>query len=167
MNITNNLTSSKQIPVDISETLDGLLALIGQELKASRSYIFTIDLQCIGENTYEWCLPGIESQKSNLANFFISEKWIGRLKKDEIILISDITQEELKIRAELGRQNIISLVIVPLRNGEELWGFLGVDECVVRNREWNPEEIQTLRRFSGLINDVHQRILADSSKDPK
>jgi GAF domain-containing protein len=167
MNINNNLIFSKQIPVDVSKTLNDILARIGQTLKVSRSYIFTIDSQRIGTNTHEWCLPGVMSQKKALANFFVSEQWIRSLKKDGAILISDINQIELRIRAELGRQNIMALAAVPLWNGEELWGFLGVDECVAKNREWKPEEIQTLRHFSGLINDICQRIHVDSSKNPE
>jgi GAF domain-containing protein len=165
MNISNNTAAPAQVSADISTTMDGILALIGKELKVSRSYIFTVDSHGIGGNTYEWCLPGITSQKKNLANFFVTENWIRKLQEDGVILISDINQAELKIRAELGRQNILALAAVPLRNGEELWGFLGVDDCTVKNREWKPEEVRTLRRFSRLINDVYQRVNSDPAQN--
>jgi GAF domain-containing protein len=65
---------------------------------------------------------------------------------------------ELRVQAELGRQNIRALAAVPLQNGDDLWGFMGVDECVVPNREWKPEEIETLYRFSALINDIYNQV---------
>jgi GAF domain-containing protein len=164
MNISNDLAAPIQVSADISTTMDGILALIGKDLKVSRSYIFTVDPHGIGGNTHEWCQAGITSQKKNLAHFFVNENWITKFRENGVILISDIKQTELKIRAELGRQNILSLAVVPLRNGEDLWGFLGVDDCMVKNREWKPEELQTLRRFAALINDVYQRINSDPSK---
>jgi GAF domain-containing protein len=163
MNISNNLAAPIQVSADISTTMDGILALMGKELKVSRSYIFTVDPGGIGRNAYEWCRMGVVSQKKSLANFFVSKDWIMRLQKDGVILISDINQAELRIRAELGRQNIMSLAVVPLMNGEEIRGFLGMDECVMKNREWKPEEIQTLRRFAKLIDDVYQRINAEET----
>ncbi|MDR2029218.1 MAG: GAF domain-containing protein [Treponema sp.] len=167
MNKSDDLAPPEQVSGDVSGPRDpeGLLALMGKELKVSRSYIITVDSRGIGKNTHEWCLPGIGSQKNSMVHFFISEKWIRQLKEEGVILISDINQVELRIRAELGRQNILALAAVPLWNGEELWGFLGVDECVVKNRKWRDEEIQKLRRFSGLVNDVYQRINANPLKD--
>jgi GAF domain-containing protein len=154
----NNILTSIEAGTDTSKSMEDLLALTGQELKASRSYVFMVDPQHIGTNTHEWCLPGITPQKKSLSHFFVSEKWLERLQKNGLIMVSDITREDLKIRAELGRQNILSLVAVPLQKEDKLWGFMGVDECVVKDREWKPEEIDTLRRYSGLINDTYDQL---------
>jgi GAF domain-containing protein len=162
MKVSETITIQKPVSVDVSKTLDGFLARTGKALKASRSYIFMIDSHSIGKNTHEWCLPGISSQKNSLASFCVNESWIKKLREDGVILVSDIDQIELKIRAELGRQNIMSLAVVSLMEGEKLWGFLGVDECVVPNREWKPEEIQTLRSFAGLIGEMYKQVHSDS-----
>jgi GAF domain-containing protein len=158
MNVSDSITVQKPVSTDISKALDEILARMGEELKVSRSYIFMVDAHSIGENTHEWCLPGITSQKNSLANFFVSEKWMAKLREAGLILSSDINKMELRIRAELERQNIKALAVVPLWDGEYLWGFLGVDECVAPNREWKPEEIQTLRSFAGLIGDMYKHL---------
>jgi GAF domain-containing protein len=138
---------------DIDKALDEVLALIGSYLGVSRIYIFVIDT-VIGRNTHEWCAPGISPEKRNMAQFFVSKKWRDTLEKNGLILVSDINQLELKIRAEMSRQHIISMAALPLLWQKKVTGFIGVDECVDKTRRWKPEEIQMLRHLGVLISGI-------------
>jgi EAL domain-containing protein (putative c-di-GMP-specific phosphodiesterase class I)/GGDEF domain-containing protein len=143
---------------DTAKALDKVLSIAGEYLDVSRSYIFTVDENFIGENVNEWCAPGVSSEKNNLSNFFVSKTWIKALRENGVILITDIDKLGLKIKAELDRQKVLSLVVLPMWNGDRLFGFIGLDECYKQNRIWKAEEIQFLYLLCILIAGIFKRL---------
>jgi PAS domain-containing protein len=133
------------------ESLEQVLGLTGSYLNVSRAYIVVIDHD-IGEISHEWCAADILPEKDHMTHFFVSGKWRDALEQEGLILVSDINTLELKIRVEMARQHVTSVAALPLLKDRRLWGFIGIDECKVKQRRWKPEEIQLLRQISLLIS---------------
>jgi hypothetical protein len=139
-----------------ADAIETILGLAGTHLGISRAYVFLIDT-LIGENIYEWCAPEIESGKNSMTRFLVSKTWRETLDREGIILVSDIDQLELRIRAEMDSQNVLSMAAVPLRHEGKLSGFVGIDECVKKHRRWKPEEIQILQHLCLLVTEALQK----------
>ena len=146
----------KYLDKQINKTLE----LMGNFVNADRSYIFDIDFEKqISINTYEWCRSGIEPQIQNLQNLKLEEigNWIDRYKNGNIINIKDV--EKLKdnnIRQLLMKQNIKSVISLPLMDNNICIGFIGFDS-VKQKKTYSDVEIQLLELFSNMIVNVKLR----------
>jgi len=140
---------------DINEKIDEALKKIGKFCDADRSYVFLYSKDGnFQSNTHEWCAPGINPEISNLKNIPVelTPWWTEKIKKRENIYIpfTDKMPKEASVEKEiLEKQNIISLIVVPIIIEDSVIGFLGLDS-VRRHMEWSRESINILR-FSGQI----------------
>ena len=50
------------------ESINIILEHLGKALNGERTYIFEENENGCDDNTYEWCAPGIHSEKENLQN---------------------------------------------------------------------------------------------------
>jgi len=113
-------------------TIEVMLEYIGKALNAERTYIFEKN-ECGGDdNSYEWVANGVTPEKENLQNLppEICAKWYQRFHESKKVVIGDledIRQETPLLYETLKRQNIHSLVVVPLYNDKSVIGFYGVD----------------------------------------
>jgi transcriptional regulator with GAF, ATPase, and Fis domain len=131
-----------------------MLKEIGEITNVSRTYIFEkIDNQFMN-NISEWCNKGIEPQIENLKkvdmNYF--PDWIKELKLNNIIKAKDIEKDlPEEVHELLKIQNIKSVLVVPLFVKEELYGFLGFDECI-NYKEWKELDIELIRTVANIIS---------------
>jgi PAS domain S-box-containing protein len=141
-----------EIPADFQ---NDCLQTIGRAMDVSRSYIFehrpTTDTM---DNTFEWCAPGVAPQKNSLQGVPCRETlwWSERMRSDEIINCSDI--EEIPSESEralLLRQNIKSLLAVPIFVDKAYFGFMGFDECR-EQRQWQAEDISLLKAIAQILS---------------
>ena len=103
----------------------------------------------------EWVGDDIEPQIDNpeLQNIPYDEsglaRWRANFRLDLPIygLVKDFPDSEREI---LEPQEILSIVVVPIRVQGQVWGFLGFDSCR-RPRQWEKEEISLLRSAAALI----------------
>lgn len=139
-------------PIPNDRFLDQALRAIGECVEVSRSYIFAVDdarrmMVC----THEWVAPGIEPFLGLEASYDDFLFWVKELRADRAIVADDIRRDlPEKVQEILSTQGILSLLVVPLRPGGRLCGFLGLDECLVR-REWLPLEARLLRGLGNLL----------------
>ena len=146
----------------IDPELDRSLRTIGEFADVDRSYIFLLDSTLrTGSNTNEWCRAGVEPQKSRLQNLALDEFpwWVAQLEAQKTIhlrAIDDLPPEAKNEREEFARQNIQSLVAVPMLNGRQLIGFIGFDS-VRRERIWTQDEIALLHIVSNIFASVLER----------
>jgi PAS domain S-box-containing protein len=142
------------------ETILGYaLRIIGEHINVSRVYIFenTEDNNLIN-NTFEWCNEGVEAQKSNLQNIPLDDfkDWMDMLKYDGRIFAENISSLPRFIYETLSAQNIKSILVYPLIAQDEIFGFIGFDECN-ENKVWSEREVQLLRTISNVISNAFER----------
>ena len=147
------------------ECANELLRITGEATGVSRVYIFEIrqdgsGVLC-GFQTYEWAAPGVSPQIDNpdlqgipfeAAGF---GRWLRALEHNEPIFgdIADFPPEEQPI---LESQQILSLLVQPIRAGAHLWGMIGFDACE-RPQRWERVEVDALRIAAVAFGAAIQR----------
>lgn len=151
---------------DTEAMIQATLGLIGDFVKADRSYIFQFsDGMRIMDNTHEWCAEGIEPQRENLQGIETEPFtwWMEKIRSNEIILLPDIAEipdDNAALREILEAQDIISLIVIPLFSEGRPFGYIGFD-AVRQKMEWPGETISLLRLAGGIIANALQRERAD------
>ncbi len=149
-----------------------VLEKLGMATLASRVYVFnlTVDADNIRRSSqiFEWVRDGIVAQiaNPNLQNQPIIETgrvaWIELLEQGQPVLLNwtEYSAEEKKI---LEVQGIYSLVSVPIFVEQKLWGYIGYDECVDKDRSWLPSEVDALLVAGNLLGSAIQREISDNA----
>lgn len=143
--------------VDIDAAIDHLMCVINEYFKGDRSYIFEIieDGKTL-QNTYEYVSDGVEPQKENLQAVPIDviSVWMECFVKDEVYFMSNIEQESGGESYDmLQEQQVDRLLAVPLKQGKEIIGFLGVDNP--RNHYDDPTLLSSIQYF--IINSMERK----------
>jgi len=151
---------------DIDEMVKSTLSLIGEFLKADRSYIFEFnDDRTLMDNTHEWCREGIEPQIDFLKGLptdmfpFLME----RIQGNETLMIPRISELPPEAAAEkdvLEAQNIKSLIIIPLASGKSSFGYIGLD-AVAKEMVWGNDTALAHTFAGGIIANALQRQRAE------
>ena len=161
--------SNKLINVTIKQinpVIDDILMIIGKHVQADRSYIFQFyDDNNLMDNTHEWCAEGIKPEIANLKGLptSIFPWWMKKVRKNKIIHIPDVSKLPPEAAAEkeiLERQNIKSLIVIPLISDTKLFGCIGFD-AVRQHRHWHPETIAVLQLAGGIIANTMMRKQAE------
>lgn len=138
------------------EFLSGALRVLGEGTGVSRTYLFEMDPEKgTMSNTFEWTAPGITPQKENLQEIPQDEFswWVDRLKNRETINYRDIEDiPDEKTKEILRPQEIKSLLVLPVFLEEDLYGFVGFDECL-NYREWSESDVNCLQITARIISD--------------
>ncbi|MCR3883829.1 CHASE4 domain-containing protein [Methanotrichaceae archaeon M04Ac] len=142
---------------DIDRVIIDALQLLGEAVEADRAYIFenrTEDGEVLMSQRYEWTKGEIEPQINNpvLQNLpylpdssrFYETILRGRPYRG---LVKDLPEPE---RAYLEPQGIVSILIVPIIMEDQLWGFIGFDDCH-SERVWTNSEISALQVVAGIV----------------
>lgn len=143
----------------IDDSLNHLLEIIAGFFRADRCYIFEIDEETqLIHNTYEWCAEGVVPEIANLQEVGLSviNRWLYYFEtKGEFYinsLSSDVSKDSEEYRI-LKDQGIDSLMAAPLRSGNKLVGFIGVD-----NPSENTDMLILMRLVSAFVlNDIQKR----------
>ncbi len=105
--------------------------------------------------TYEVVAKGVEPEIDMLQSTDTQgmEWWHNHILADKPILLSSLSElpEEAELEYKiLSVQDIKSLMVIPLRNTERIWGYIGID-LVEKEHRWNNEDYQW---FSSLANII-------------
>ncbi|WP_406661442.1 GAF domain-containing protein [Methanolobus sp. ZRKC3] len=152
----SRLSTNFAYSTDLDTTIDDALETLGHLFNASRSYVFFFrEDEEVMDNVYEWCADGIEPQKTNLRGLAkaIFPWWIAKLEAKEIIQIPDIRllpPEALAERNILEKQDIRSVLSLPLHVNGKLSGFVGFDN-VFDAGKWQEEDINALEMFANSL----------------
>ena len=165
----DKLLSSK----NLEEGMTSALEVIGRETRVDRVYVFENSKneqnKTISTQKFEWTASKISSQMDNkdLKGFPI-EVWFPKmystlLQNSEFGgLIENFPEKQ---RQHFEKQNILSLILVPIFVDNLFWGFIGLDECRER-RNWDKDEILALKAAAGLIGDaVTHRVMEEKIKE--
>lgn len=149
-------------PEDIDAGIDKALGRLGEFAGVDRCYIFEFFKDgSLMSNTYEWCAPGIDSQRQNLqelpANTF---PWFERrIKKPEVVYVprvKDLPAEARLEKEEFYKESIQSIICAPMLLSGRVVGFLGFDS-VKREVEWDRDSIALLKIVGEMFVNVLER----------
>ncbi|MCC5957011.1 MAG: PAS domain S-box protein [Natronohydrobacter sp.] len=144
-------------PDEIDATILHALEQLGRFCDIDRSYVFRIKADENGEvidNTHEWCAENI-AQSLDLNRDLpaeLVEAWRERWSRNEAIEISDVDvmRHSSALQAHLQLQGVRSLLVVPLRAGDAISGFVGFD-AVRQRRNFTLSERQLLGSVADAI----------------
>ncbi|MEE9457971.1 MAG: PAS domain S-box protein, partial [bacterium] len=152
----------------VDEAVQASLADMARFSGAGRVYLFLLrDDGATMDNTHEWCAEGVEPQIENLQGIPADTTpwWTAKLRADEVIHVVDVSKLPAKAKAErefLEAQNIKSLLVLPLKVGGELAGFVGFDN-VEEAGEWPTEDLALLRVFAEDLGTALERKRAEEA----
>ncbi len=150
---------------DWTRDIQPILEQLGWAVRASRAYVFQnrtrADAAVLASQRFEWAAPGIAPQIENpeLQDIPLVEagfaRWAETLGRNELIVgpVSEFPASEREI---LSPQDILSLVVVPIFDGEDWWGFIGFDDCLTE-RAWSLVETEALTAFASVLGATIQR----------
>lgn len=143
------------------------LRQIGEFVEVDHSYVFLLsaDGKTIS-NTHEWYSLDIDPQIEPLQNFSVEAiPWqMEQLTQFKLIHIEQASNLPLATHTEiqlLKKQNVQSLLIVPLVYSHMLMGFLGFDS-ICSNKVWDKEHIALLRIVGEIFVNALQRRQAEA-----
>ena len=120
-------------------------------LFADRAYVFSYDFKGnTFSNTYEWCASGITPHIDDLKRISndVIPRWIGSHKNGKDDFIGDVGElkEDDPFRLLLEKQDIKSILTVPMWTNDELTGMVGFD-FVRKRHSYSEREKQILTVF--------------------
>ena len=147
---------------DPDSAVQNSLKELGEFLEADRVYIFEYNFKKeISNNTYEWCSEGISSHINELQNIPLSvmSDWTAEHKKRKSIHIPDVSAlpKNDAVKAALETQKIQSLFTVPIFQGQDFLGFIGLD-VVKKKHFFSSEEQNLLVIFAELYANMKLRV---------
>ncbi|MCG8700569.1 MAG: ATP-binding protein, partial [Bacteroidales bacterium] len=145
--------------VDFEIRVEEALFQVGKGIDLSRAYIVEKHGDCLKlENTFEWCNKKISSLKEKRSTIVCEE--INDVKEifDEkgYITTEDIQNLNREVGNILMAEDVKSVLLLPMMANDELLGFIGFDECLVR-RTWSSEDLGLLQMVGGIISNAYQR----------
>lgn len=157
--------STKFISLTLDEIDGGIhnaLETVGEYAEADRAYILFFNKD--GENknytTYQWRAQGMESPAGYLK--FLAESFPWWLKKNQLenicfSKVEDLPLETFAEKENFLENNVVSLIIAPVKYGGIIAGFIGLD-TVRRERKWT-DEVISLVEMAGevLVNAVERK----------
>lgn len=166
----------------IDEGIDRALASIGSFSGADRAFVFLFkEGGDIVDTTHEWYTKGVDPRVESLKIRTLNQyppSLIERIREQEVYHVSDVASlpDEFRLEKEhFQAHNIKSLIVVPLRLGDRLTGFLAL-HSLKKNQTWS-KDIQVFLRVVGetLSNAIErkrtekeqnnlQKMLADALK---
>lgn len=166
--------SLKNSEDDLDSAVDAALGRIGAFTGSDRAYVFSFNKDyTIMTNIHEWCSEGITPQKDNLQDLSTCQFpwWMENLKNRNRIIINDVKNmpKEAYLEKEIIQsQGIKSLLVLPYYLGEELGGFVGLDNCH-GSFSWQKGDIALLQLVSQMIGDsfrtrIYRKALEFSEK---
>ncbi len=151
-----------------SQTLEVLLEYVGKALGGERTYIFERNEKGCDDNTYEWVAEGVTPEKDNLQNLpaEVCANWYRNFQVGRHIVINDledIRESDPLQYDNLKRQNIHSLIVVPLYDEKQVIGFYGIDNPSENSLDYASDMLQIMAHF--IISSLKRRNLVQKLKE--
>ena len=147
---------------DVSIQINTSLASIGRFSSKSRVYLFLFDAtDKTMSNTHEWCAEGDSPHIEQLQNLSLKEfPWLmPQILNGNIVEIENVSvlpPEAVNEKMILEGQDIKSLILVPLRIGDNVKGFIGLDDTR-KIGPWSEDDVALLQVVSDIIGSALQR----------
>ncbi len=171
-------TSAKELlrTPNLQQSLPKVLDRLGQATGVDRVHLIEIDAGRSPEQGPVvqhdvWSAPGVSSShyeeiKKPMAEVGL-QSWVPRLTRGETV-VGNTRDFEPAARALFERENVKSLMAVPVFVDGHWWGLIAFDECGFE-RHWEPAEIDAFKTLAELIGAAVARTrrlktLADANR---
>lgn len=133
------------------------LAQLGSALKVDRLYIFEnqpypVRGRMLADARYAWSAPGVTSVLESQVMRQLSLREIAPLWEEALLAgrtVSSLTSEAPpRAKLVLLASRTQSMLLAPIQQGKEKWGFVGMEDCR-RPRVWSAEENTLLKALAG------------------
>ncbi len=173
VNIFQALALSTDILIpseDIGAGLQTALKFLGGAAEVSRVYLFnssrSIEGKIILHYYLEWCNDSIQAfiDDPDLQNFPLEEynsEVVRSLLNNDVYIVHTFELHDDVLQQTLEKQNILSMVHVPIFVNQEFWGIIGFDECI-QQRQWSEPEVAALQfaaKSLGIVLEL--RLITD------
>lgn len=149
--------------LQMDAAIDAALGDMGDFVGADRAYLFTYDHQAgTATNTHEWCAPGIQTQKARWQAFTVSHRdewYVAHLRGEKVLVPDRNDLPDNDLRRLLTVMDIQGLLTLPLMNGDDCLGYVGLDS-VNQPRAYGHEEVTLLELFAQMLVNLRLRALA-------
>jgi PAS domain S-box-containing protein len=154
------------VEVDYTKSIDAALATLGQTTAVDRVYLFAVHPhpetgETVSSIRFEWVHEGITPQLDNpllqncAPNTDTIAQWYTILQNGQSV--SAITRTlSGYVRHLLEVQDILSVLLVPIFAGDELWGYVGFDDCR-QERHWSADEEAVLKLMATSLGGAIAR----------
>ncbi|MBF0256862.1 MAG: PAS domain S-box protein, partial [Gammaproteobacteria bacterium] len=118
--------------------------------------------QGITQNTHEWCAEGIAPQIDDLQAVPLRglDAWVEAHQQGVPYVVDEVYDlPSGALRDILEPQGVLSLITLPLFDGEQCYGFIGFDSLRER-RSYSPDAIEVLSLFAQLLVNHQARLRA-------
>ena len=141
------------------------ISMIGKATGVDRAYYWenNYDLETHTSFTsqkYEWCTSEVVPQINNpdLQNIPFEEvlEFVGPLSKNEILMTLVKDMKDGNTKTLLEKQEIVSILVLPIFTKGVFWGFVGFDECRYE-KIWSEVEISLLKSFAHTLSKAIER----------
>lgn len=160
--ITNSFIKNKNIFGNCNETL----SIIGKAAGVDRAYFFLNDAENqIVSQKYEWVSDNIEAfiDDESMISFphdnFREYIELLKINKSFHFIVKNLEDEIYK--QSLVEQDIKSIIVIPIFIKNELYGFIGFDDCT-NERIWSEDEINILQNLANNISSAIERYESDN-----
>ena len=153
------------------ERVQEVLARLGRAADVSRVYVFENDVDDDGEQwasqRFEWVAPGISAQIDNPGLIALSYRAAGYGRWLEVFHLGEMMYGHVRDlpdseRPELQKQDIQSIVLVPIFVEGTWWGFIGFDECA-SERDFSVPEREALKAAADTLGAAIGRDRVDQA----
>lgn len=137
----------------LEDGIQSILALIGEQFKVSRTYIFETTGPDECANTFEWCSNGVEPQIQQLQHIpYLHQGMDYRHHFDSngIFYCQDVKKLPTWQRNLLEQQEVLSVLQYAIREKDEFYGLIGFDDCAM-HRLWTDEQAEALTLVGKLL----------------
>lgn len=150
------------------DTLNFLLEYLGKLLKGDRAYIFEQNKKGGDDNTYEWVAAGVTPEKDDLQDLppEVCAGWYQKFSENKHIMIEDlekIKDDDPALYRVLHKQNISSLVVVPLYDNGKAFAFYGIDNPPPSSLEYTSGMLHIMGHF--IVAALKRRNLVRQLQD--
>lgn len=147
---------------DPEESITVVLEYLGKLLNGERTYIFEKKENGNDANTYEWVAAGVEAQKDTLQDLppEVCANWYQNFSEDRHIVVDEVEklrESDPLMYKTLKRQDIRSLVVVPLYDNKQVIGFYGVDNPSGKYLDQASDILQMMAHF--IVASIKRRDL--------
>ena len=156
ISISHSLLSFLQTD-DISDTIREILKDILIQFNGDRTYIFEIfPEEKIQNCIYEITAENVSEEQESLQNILFDESswWNEQISGQKAIILNtlDAMPPEARYHREiLERQDIKSLMVVPLLSKKRVWGYMGID-IIKQCRNWSNADYQWFTSLANIIS---------------
>ena len=122
-----------------------------------RAYIFEYDKDYTRQSCmYEVVSEGVLSEKDNQQELSVGLPgwWSRQILSGTPILLSSLKQLPKEAEEEykyFKKKGILSMMVTPLRAGDRIWGYMGID-LVGTYHEWSNEDFQWISSLANIIS---------------